>query len=191
MTRTPVLHLLAGPNGAGKSTFVDRVLQPTTNLAFVNADVIAAYTWPTDPLGHAYEAARLADEEREHLLAARRSFITETVFSHPSKIDLVRQAVESGYDVSLHVILVPIDVSVRRVPERVRRGGHDVPETKIRGRYERLWAHVARARELANRTNMYDNSSAEKPFQLVAVYERGRLVGSPQWPDWVPTDLVS
>ncbi|WP_244301061.1 AAA family ATPase [Leucobacter insecticola] len=81
----PVIHILAGPNGSGKSTFVDRVLRPATNLPFVNADVIAAERWPDAQATHAYEASRAAAEERTQLLLTKRSFITKTVFSHPSK----------------------------------------------------------------------------------------------------------
>src|SRR5699024_8596455 len=107
-------------NGAGKSTFASRVLQPITHLEFVNADLIAAERWPDAPMEHAYEASRAAAVERDRLLAARRSFMTETVFSHPSKVDLVDQAAGLGYLVHLHVILVPVDLAVLRVADRVQ-----------------------------------------------------------------------
>ena len=115
---SPVLHLLAGPNGAGKTTFVDRVLRPGTHLPFVNADLIAADLWPGAELEHAYAAARLADEHRRRLLNAGASFITETVFSHPSKAELVDEAVARNYQVTLHVILVPLELTLRRVATR-------------------------------------------------------------------------
>lgn len=191
MTSDPVLHLLAGSNGAGKSTFVARVLQPVTALPFVNADVIAADRWPDAAAEHAYEASLLAAEQRARLMADRASFITETVFSHESKVDLVRTAVEAGYLVRLHVILVPVDVTVGRVDQRVRAGGHEVPEGKIRERYARLWALVARARDVARKAEFYDNSSARTPFRLVATYEDGLLVGEAHWPRWTPSALVS
>ena len=46
--------------------------------------------------------------------ADRTSFVTETVFSHPSKVDLVRAAAAAGYQVTLHVVMVPVDLSVAR-----------------------------------------------------------------------------
>lgn len=187
---TPVLHLLAGPNGAGKSTFVARVLQPVTHLPFINADEIAAERWPGEESVHAYQASRAAADLRRKALAGRESFITETVFSHHSKVALVTQAVSFGYLVNLHVILVPADLAVRRVSERVRRGGHEVPEDKIRERYARLLNLVVEARALADRTSVYDNSLAGKPFRLVASYQRGRLVGDAAWPAWTPTVLT-
>lgn len=183
----PVLHLLAGPNGAGKSTYVARILQPVTHLTFVNADVIAAERWPHAPAEHAYQAAEAAAEERARLLRDRVSFITETVFSHPSKLELVTEAAASGYLVHLHVIMVPLEVSVNRVSERVREGGHHVPEHKIRERYARLWALIGYARGIADRTEYFDNGSARHPFRRVAVYEHGMLIGDPAWPEWTPT----
>lgn len=126
----PVLHLLAGPNGSGKSTFVERLLGPVTHLPFVNADVIAAERWPRAQAAHAYDASRAAAEERTHLMVAGRSFITETVFSHPSKLDLVGDAIARGYLVHLHVMLVPVEVSVRRVAERVREGATPSPKRR-------------------------------------------------------------
>lgn len=187
---TPALHLLAGPNGSGKSTFADRVLTPATNLPFVNADLIAAERWPDAPMEHAYDAARAAAEERRQLLTDRSSFIAETVFSHPSKVELVATAVSLGYVVHLHVMLVPVDVTVNRVTERIRRGGHEVPEAKIRERYERLWPLVVEARTTADRTTFYDNSTARTPFRIVAAYERGRRIGTPPWPRWTPASLT-
>lgn len=187
---TPVLHVLAGPNGAGKSTLASRVLQPVTHLPFVNADEIAAERWPGTELEHAYQASRAAADLRRRMLARGESFITETVFSHRSKVALVQQAVALGYLVQLHVVLVPADLSVARVAERVRRGGHEVPEDKIRSRYARLLSLVVDARALADRTTFYDNSLARTPFRVVASYERGRIVGEPVWPAWTPTVLT-
>lgn len=121
---------------------------------------------------------------------SRESFITETVFSHPSKVDLVDEAARLEYLVHLHVILVPVAVTVARVVDRVRRGGHDVPEHKIRTRYDRLWDLIADARGRADRVEFFDNSSAAAPFRLVATYERGDLVGNPVWPRWTPAALI-
>jgi predicted ABC-type ATPase len=185
----PVLHLLAGPNGAGKSTLHDLVIGPVTKLEFVNADVLAARRWPVDAAAHAYDASRLAAERRDELLAARTSFVTETVFSHESKVDLVKAATAAGYIVTLHVVLVPEDLAVARVVNRVRNDGHDVPEDKVRSRYQRLWPLVAEAIVLADEARVYDNASASKPFRLVAAFERGVPVSKPGWPRWTPGEL--
>lgn len=159
MSPDPVLHLLVGPNGAGKSTFVERVLIPQLHLP------------------------------RTELLAAGRSFISETVFSHPSKVELLQEAGRAGYLITLHVMIVPVDLTVARVGDRVRRGGHAVPEGKIRERYARLWAHVVLALPLVHELFVYDNSSTAKPYSLVAAYRDGQLVIGARWPSWAPQVL--
>ena len=185
-----MLSVVAGPNGSGKSTFVHRVLGPATGLPFINADSIAASLWPGDQEAHAYDASRAATEARNHALSARRSFITETVFSHPSKVVLVQQAARVGYHVELHVMLIPEEVTVARVSYRVSAGGHTVPPEKIRERYHRLWGLVADARAIVHRATFYDNSRS-RPFRPVAVYERGHPAGTPTWPTWTPEALTS
>lgn len=188
---TPVLHVLAGPNGSGKSTFVREVLGPVTHLPFINADEIAAQRWPGQEQQHAYEASKAAAELRDRAIAARRSFLTETVFSHPSKLDLIRHGLAAGYLVELHVMLVPEELAVARVAHRVAIGGHAVPEEKVRQRYRRLWELVALARQLTDRATFYDNTTSATPFRPVAVYERGQLVGAPAWPVWAPQELTT
>ena len=186
----PVLHVLAGPNGAGKSTFAHEVLQPTTHLPFINADEIAAQRWPGEEEQHAYEAAAAAAQARAEALHSGRSFIAETVFSHPSKVELVQQAVAVGYVVELHVVLVPEDLAVARVAYRVEGGGHTVPEEKVRERYRRLWPLVAEATHVAHRAHFYDNSRADA-FRPVADFELGRPAGAPTWPAWTPGTLIA
>ena len=186
----PVLHIVAGPNGAGKTTFFDRVLAPIP-LEFVNADNIAVQHWPGDELIHAYEAAELAAQRRDELLRHRRSFATETVFSHRSKVELIQRAVEDGYLVSLHVILVQEDLAVVRVEKRVENGGHEVPQEKVRSRYRRLWTNIAEAIGLSSEAHVYDNTSARSPFRLLASFRNGLLLNDPSWPVWTPTELTA
>jgi predicted ABC-type ATPase len=190
VSSSPDLYLLAGPNGAGKTTFYERVLA-ATSLDFVNADRIAALRWPGAEMAHAYEAAAEAAAVRERYLDERRSFITESVFSHPSKVDLVTRAVESGYRVHLRVLIVPVNLSVARVAQRVLEGGHDVPEAKIRQRHDRLWTHVVRAIGTAYETRVYDSSSQSgQSFVEVARYQYGVVLGDPRWPTWAPSELA-
>lgn len=191
MTGRPVLHLVVGSNGAGKTTLHDLVLGPCTGLEFVNADVIAAQRWPGEELTRSYDAARLAGARREELIGRRGSFIAETVFSHPSKLELVTAAVDAGYLVGLHVVCVPVELSVERVAHRVSRGGHDVPEGKIRARHDRLWAFVAECVPLAARVRVYDNTSARCPFAVMAEFDAGTVVTDPCWAPWTPAGLTA
>jgi predicted ABC-type ATPase len=185
------LDLVVGPNGAGKSTFVELTLALLLpGSVFVNADEIARQRWPSDPASHAYEAARIAAETRSRLIELGRPFIAETVFSHPSKLELIRDAHQANYIVVLHVLLIPEELAVQRVKYRVQAGGHGVPEAKIRERHRRLWALVADAIVRADTSTVYDNTGIAGP-RIVAQISGGDLVGSPTWPAWTPEDLRS
>ncbi len=184
-----VLHLLAGPNGAGKSTLVRDVIAPVLHLPFVNADELAALHWPGSELEHGHEASQLARHVREQMLANRKSFITETVFSHPSKLQLMRDAHSSGFRVTLHVVMIPEELAVARVRARVHNSGHDVPEQKVRARFHRLWPLVAEAIALADESFVYDNTLAVNPHRLIASFLSGRISGEADWPAWTPAPL--
>jgi predicted ABC-type ATPase len=185
------LDLVVGPNGAGKSTFVEFTLAPLLpGSAFVNADEIARQRWPDDPATHAYQAARVAAETRAKLIELGASFIAETVFSHPSKLELIDTAHAAGYTVVLHALLIPEELAVERVRHRVSAGGHHVPEDKIRQRYQRLWGLVAAAIRRCDSTTVYDNSWLKGP-RIITQMSDGFLVGSADWPTWTPGVLRS
>ncbi|MDF2829356.1 MAG: Zeta toxin [Mycobacterium sp.] len=184
------LDLVVGPNGAGKSTFVALTLaRLLPRSVFVNADEIAKQRWPDDPMGHAYDAARVAAETRARLIELGKPFIAETVFSHPSKLELVRSARTAGFTVALHVVLIPEELAVERVKRRVMHGGHDVPESKIRERHRRLSELVVTAMPTVDTATVYDNSRRRGP-RIVAQMTAGTMIGSPSWPSWTPTPLV-
>jgi predicted ABC-type ATPase len=180
------LDLIAGPNGAGKTTFYERVIAPDRpGLPFVNADRIAHDRFPGHELEESYAASQIAAAARDALIAARIDFCTETVFSHESKVELVHAAAHAGYDVVLHVVMVPLALSGARVVARVAAGGHDVPMDKVASRYGRLWTHVVAAVPHCHRAVFYDNASDDGPSE-VASYRFGVADYPPRWPRWIP-----
>lgn len=182
---------VAGTDGAGKTTLYDKVLRPAAQLPFVNADMIAADRWPGDEERHGRDASVAAAALRDALIADRRSFITETVFSHPSKVELVTRLISSGYRVHLHLIIVPVKLAVARVSNRVDNGGHSVPEDEVRDRYDRLWPLVAEAVHLAHEATVSDNSSSTRPHRVMSQFIYGRPIGTIDWPERAPPELVA
>ena len=172
---TQTLHVLAGPNGSGKSTFVRVALQPLTRLPFINADEIAEERWPGAEEEHAYDASQAAAQARDEAIAARRSFITETVFSHPSKVDLITQALEAGYVVKLHVIVVSEDIAVERVGHRVGyRRPHRARDEDPRALSPSVVARRSgRARSSTARPSTTTCRTALR-IDIMATYEHGR-----------------
>lgn len=187
------LDLIAGPNGAGKTTFFERVIAPVRpGLPFVDADRIAADRFPGREVEMAYEAATIAASARTALIDARLDFCTETVFSHPSKVELVGTAVAAGYDVVLHVVMIPLELSGPRVAARAASGGHDVPPHELAGldgEHERLWRHIASVVPLCHRAVFYDNSMDDGPVEI-ASFRYGLADALPRWPRWTPGPVL-
>lgn len=185
------LDLIAGPNGAGKTTMFERVIAPDRpGLPFVNADRIASDRFPGREAEQSYAAAEIASATRAALIDARLDFCTETVFSHASKVELVETATTAGYDVVLHVVMIPLELSGPRVGARVAAGGHDVPIGKLAERYRRLWVHVAAAVPRCHRAVFYDNSRDDGPFE-VAAFRYGVADYAPRWPSWSSPALLA
>jgi predicted ABC-type ATPase len=172
------LWLLVGGNGAGKSTFYRLVLEPL-GLPFVNADRLASLVYPEAPEEHSYQAAQLAEQQRNNLLLSGTSFCFETVYSHPSKIDFAARAKALGYGVIMVVIhLEQAGLNAARVAQRVSEGGHSVPTAnlpneEVISRIPRMLAQVKASIPLCDQVRILDNSSAEDPFRPVVTIRNG------------------
>ncbi|MEM7688995.1 MAG: zeta toxin family protein [Pseudomonadota bacterium] len=186
MDARPTLIVLAGPNGAGKSTLYQTRVAPRFAGPFINADLIQHDELGKADPSAAYDAARIASERRADHIARGLDFVTETVFSHPSKLALIEEATAAGFDVIvMHVGVETPDLSVARVAARVEEGGHAVPEDKVRARYARNGALIRRAALMANAGLVFDNSQLNRPPKRCLVFQDGRLVHEraalPQW----------
>ena len=183
----PTLVMLAGPNGSGKSTLYETRIAPKFAVPFINADVIQRDELQNNDVNAAYEAAQIAADRRAALLNAGKSFATETVFSHPSKLDLITDAKTRGYRVmTFHISVEHPDLSVARVGERVKEGGHPVPEDKIRNRYDRSGPLIRQAILQSDVGHVFDNSRLNQPPQRALTFSAGSLqFALPQLPEWV------
>jgi predicted ABC-type ATPase len=175
----PVFYVLAGPNGAGKSTLYKALLaagQIPKDAEFVNADLHeAAHLQHIPDAQQRSEAARLwADQRRDELLAAGKSFVSETVFSHESKLALMAQAQEKGFFVLLLVVCMDDPQRLlKRVSQRVNEGGHDVPAERILARYPRTLGNLRKAVRLADAALLHDSETVlPGAHRLIAACEK-------------------
>jgi predicted ABC-type ATPase len=136
--RSPTAYLIAGPNGAGKTTFATEFLPDFVQCReFVNADLIAAGLSPFAPETQAMRAGRLVLTRIKELAEARQDFGFETTLAGKSYVKLITDLKRSGYQVVLFFLWLPnAEMAVARVANRVRQGGHDIPEATIRRRFE-------------------------------------------------------
>jgi predicted ABC-type ATPase len=129
---------------------------------FVDADLLARSLAlsETAPLTAGRAMLRRLDE----LTRARQSFGFETTLASRSFAPRIRRLRRSGYECHLVFLWLPAaDLAVARVADRVRLGGHDVPEETIRRRYRsglRNFFHLYQA--LTTTWRMYDNSTTSR-----------------------------
>ncbi len=170
ITNPPRVIVIAGPNGAGKSTLAPALLRDGLGLLdFVNADTLAAGLSAFAPERAALEAGRLMLKRMRDLAARRASFAFETTLATRSYARWLSELRADGYQAHLVFIwLRSPELAQARVRERVRDGGHDIPEEVIRRRYDKgLRNFLTLYRPLANTWAVYDNSLRQQPL-LVA-----------------------
>ena len=153
--------VIAGPNGAGKSTFAREFLPNEGDCpVFVNADLIAAGIAPFQPETVAFRAGRLMLQELAHHTAEGRSFAFETTLSGRTYAPMIDAWRAQGYTVKLVFLsLISADEAVARVANRVRQGGHHIPEATIRRRFESGLRHFHETyRHRVDLWQLFDNS---------------------------------
>ena len=175
---SPDLYIIAGPNGAGKTTFAREFLPRYANCKnFINADLIAQGVAPFSPETAAFRAGRLMLEEINLHVKRGDDFGFETTLSGRSYLGpsgLIRRLKQRGYHVHFFFVMVPtVDLALTRVRERVLQGGHDVPESIVRRRFERsIQNFFAYYRQLGDSWILFDNSRATP--SVVAFEKRGK-----------------
>lgn len=129
--------IIAGPNGAGKTTFARSFLPEEAQCPrFINADLIAAGLSPFAPEAAAVKAGRLMLQEIAQCAARGKSFAFETTLSGLAYLRHIQAWQGAGYHVSLFFLSLPsAEMAIARVAERVKQGGHDIPEAVIRRRF--------------------------------------------------------
>lgn len=129
--------IIAGPNGAGKTTFARSFLPAEAQCRiFINADLIAAGLAPFAPETAAIKAGRLMLEEIAAHSKRGDSFAFETTLSGLAYRVHIRKWRAQGYHISLFFLALPsVEAAIARVEERVRQGGHNIPEEVIRRRF--------------------------------------------------------
>lgn len=153
--------IIAGPNGAGKTTFAREFLPNEADCVhFVNADLIAAGLSPFDPEAAAIQAGRLMLRQIAGHVEKRQNFAFETTLSGLAYARHISDWQALGYWVELFFLALPsADMAVARVAERVKQGGHNVPDRVIRRRFKTGQCHFDEIyRALVNAWALYDNS---------------------------------
>ena len=157
--------MIAGPNGAGKTTIASALISQEKDvyLEFINADQIAQGLSPLHPESVRIESSKLMMERFLSCIERGKSFIFETTGSGRNYANHLQSAKKVGYEINLLFVWISSpDQAVERVAQRVKQGGHDIPEVDIRRRYNRgLTNFFGLYLPVADTILVIDNSSTE------------------------------
>jgi predicted ABC-type ATPase len=128
-------------------------------------------------------ARRVLQSAREHIRKAE-SFAVETTLAGKHYLRMIAEARSRGFEIVLvYIGTENVEINLARIRNRVLAGGHNVPEQDVRRRYKRSFAKLPTARQGADHTILFDNST-EEGYRLVAVLG----ASGDQWfkplPDW-------
>lgn len=176
-----VFYLIGGPNGSGKTTLARELIGDNPKISFLNADDIQRE--------HNVSAARagviLLNQMRD-LFSAHASFAFETTLSGKIHNKFIERAKADGYKiVFLYVVLSSVEQNLARVRQRVALGGHDVPESIIRRRYNKSILNFEPIANMADQWELYYNGDKEYELLARGVHDRVDIVNNPQYKSFV------
>lgn len=174
----PELVFVCGCNGAGKSTLSYSTIKQYGELYYIDPDRIAK-----EMNLSIIETGRKVSEIIKNFLNQKISFLKESTLTSKFDFSIVKQAKNIGFKTTLiYVGIDDAELAILRVKERVKNGGHSVPEEDIRRRYERSLANLTKAILIFDNTFVYDNTDSE--YNIVAKFRNGELVEQKFTPDW-------
>lgn len=196
--RAPRIYVLAGTNGAGKSSIAGAMLL-RQRVEYFNPDEAARRIRAANPGISQTQANGAAWHEGKRLLeraiAERLDFAFETTLGGRTITALLERAVARGFEVRIwYVGLNGPELHIARVRARVVKGGHDIPEPRIRERYDASRLNLIRLLPSLSELWVYDNSKDADPDagvapepRLVLHVRHGAVVGprdlalTPEW----------
>ena len=188
--RKPVLIVIAGPNGSGKTSVTSKILQHEwmEDSVYINPDIVAQEKFGDwNSMDAIKKAVVYCEEWREKCLAERKSLIFETVLSAKDKIDYIERAKEAGFFVRLFFVCTKSPaINASRIAQRVMKGGHDVPITKVISRYQKSILNCNDIATKVDRTYLYDNSIENAEAKLLLRFSDGKIAKRyiEELPEW-------
>lgn len=192
------IYVLAGTNGAGKSSVAGAMLLQQ-GVNYFNPDEAAMQIRSANPGVTHEEASRAAWHWGRRLLeraiAERLNFAFETTLGGHTIAALLESALSVGVEVRIwYAGLSSPELHIARVRSRVARGGHNIPDAKIRARYDRSRLNLIQLMPKLTELRVYDNSQEADPYagvapepKLILHLARGEIVSSceladtPEW----------
>lgn len=170
---------------AARSTYGDDVKRHfAEGRVFVLDDCIR---FATQDAVNTYTVALVTGYLQEVAVRSGRSSSQETVFSHPSKVEALERAKRAGFRTYLYFVATELpSINLSRIANRVRQGGHVVPDEKVVARYGRSLEQVSAALPFLSRAYFFDNSGGVLRYLAEWNQENGMTLSEPEgdMPRW-------
>jgi predicted ABC-type ATPase len=166
----PIYTIIAGVNGVGKSSFTGVLKAERNDLGYViDVDKIA---FERDC--SAIDAGKIAVNKINGFISKGISFGQETTLSGVRVEKIVKAAKEKMFKVRLFYIgLNTYEESVKRVENRVKKGGHNIREDDISRRYSKRFDDLVKILPYCDEVVLFDN---ENGFEAVGEYKNGEVI---------------
>ena len=156
------LYIIAGPNGSGKTTLAKELIKEE-NITFLNADEIAKKL--DDDIG--LSAGRVLLARLEECFKCKESMVLESTISGNYHDRIIERAKKEKYKiVFIYIFLDSVEQNLARIEQRVKLGGHNVPEPDVKRRYRRSLHNFWGTQKCANQWELYYNG--ENSYEIVA-----------------------
>lgn len=175
-----IYTIISGVNGVGKSSFTGVLIGESTDLGvIIDTDKITAELG-----GDKLKGGKAAIEKINSSIEKGINFTQETTLSDAKTIRTIKQAREHNYYIRLYYIGVnSAQESIKRISNRVEKGGHDIPAEDVLRRYNKRFEDLIAVLPYCNEVRLYDN---ENGFVEKAEYKNGMLIiKGRNIPDWL------
>lgn len=192
------IYVLAGVNGAGKSSVAGAAIRAVGGEYF-NPDEATQRIMAANPGATLPEANAAAWAQGRRLLERavdeRLVYTFETTLGGTTITRLLEMALDRRLEVHVRYVgLAGVELHIERVRARATSGGHDIPEAKIRERYQNSRVNLIRLLPRLTTLSVFDNTVAAPPaerfrpdFRLLLQTERGsvrEVAALETIPDW-------
>ena len=120
------------------------------------------------------KAGKIAVERFNDYLLQGIAFNQETTLCGHSIIRTMQRAKDAGYMIEMHYVGVDSpQIAKQRIAERVKIGGHGIPDQDVDRRYEESLKNLKKVLGLCDLAALYDNTSR---FRRFAIYKNGKVI---------------
>lgn len=174
-----IYTIAAGVNGTGKSSLTGVLKCLRTDLGImIDGNKIAA-----ENHGNMILAGRIAVQRIRDCISRGICFTQETTLSGALTARTARAAKEQGYYIRMfYVGLSSAEESLQRIANRVRKGGHGIPEEDVRRRFAKRAQALSAVLPYCDEAVFFDN---ENGFVEAAYYQNGEIACRPDAAGWM------